>query len=179
MLIRQSAETLISLKQQQVDIEKELKELSKTRPVIHQLAYNPETKTGLKGIGIITASAMTAEIIHINRFFSNNSLALYCGLGMIEDETGKKRPGERKRMIRFPSYNRRLKYAFITAAKNFVRFNPDHHLSGMYRNLLKKGMTQLEARKRVARALVRMIFRILKNYEAEKIKQEDKGRQIG
>jgi hypothetical protein len=44
-----------------------------------------------------------------------------------------------------------------------VRFNPDSHLSGYFRNLVKKrGMKANEAYKRVARALVRVIFRMLR-----------------
>lgn len=49
----------------------------------------------------------------------------------------------------------------MTAARNYVHFNPDSHLAGYYRNLIKRGMTPLEATKRVARALVRVIFREL------------------
>ena len=47
------------------------------------------------------------------------------------------------------------------AARNYVMFNPDSHLSGYHRNLIKSGVKKNEARKRVARALVRVIFRKL------------------
>jgi len=49
----------------------------------------------------------------------------------------------------------------MTAARNFVLFNPDSHLTGYHRNLVKSGMDPLEATKRVARALVRVIYRKL------------------
>ena len=49
----------------------------------------------------------------------------------------------------------------MTAAKNFVIFNPDSHLAGYYNNLIKGGMKKLDARKRVARALVRVVFKDL------------------
>ena len=49
----------------------------------------------------------------------------------------------------------------MTAARNFVLYNPDSHLTGYYRNLVKKGMSPMEATKRVARALVRVIYRRL------------------
>jgi len=49
----------------------------------------------------------------------------------------------------------------MTAAKNFVHFNPGSHLAGYYRNLVKAGMSVTESRKRVARALVRVFFRVL------------------
>jgi hypothetical protein len=70
--------------------------------------------------------------------------------------------GERSKMIPNPQFNHRLKDVFITASKNFVLYNPDSHLSGYFRNLVRKrGMKANEAYKRVARALVRVIFRKL------------------
>ncbi len=111
-----------------------------------------------KGIGIITAATIIAEIIDINRFPTNNHLASYCGLGRKQHSTGTNHR-ERKGI----HYNRRLKNAFMTAAKNYVRFNPTSHLAGYFRNLItKREMTIIEARKRVARALVRYFYRILK-----------------
>jgi len=100
-----------------------------------------------------------SEIIDIRRFANDDRLASYSGLGRSEYSTG-----ERSKMIPNPQFNRRLKDVFITAAKNFVRYNPDSHLTGYFRNLVKKrGMKVNEAYKRVARALVRVIFRKLRS----------------
>ncbi len=176
MMIRQSAENIILLKGHKEEMKKILDNLAESREAVRVLAYDESNGNGLKGIGVITASTMIAEIIHINRFVKEDSLALYAGFGMVEDETGKKNRGERKKMKHTHDYNRRLKNAFMNAAKNFVHWNPDHHISGMHRNLIKNGMSRLEANKRVARALVRKIFRILKDYESENIrKMEENG----
>ena len=73
------------------------------------------------------------------------------------------------------NYNRRLKNYFITAAKCFVKFNPDSHLAGYHRHLRKQGMKPTEALKRVARALVRRIYidlRDLKIKETESAANE-------
>ena len=59
-------------------------------------------------------------------------------------------------------HNHRLKNAFFSAAKNITLHNPDSHLAGCYRSLLKRGMSITEALKRVARALARTIYRELK-----------------
>ena len=59
-------------------------------------------------------------------------------------------------------HNHRLKNAFFSAAKNITLHNPDSHLAGYYRSLLKRGMSITEALKRVARALARTIYRGLK-----------------
>lgn len=69
----------------------------------------------------------------------------------------------------------------MTAARNYVLFNPVLHLAGYYRNLLKCGMKKTDVRKRVARALVRVFFRVLYSlvgsYNSEKIEKEEIGRE--
>jgi len=94
---------------------------------------------------------------------TNDNFACYAGLGMKEHSTG-----NNAKLVPSRMYNRRLKDAFITADKNFVRCNPESHLAGYYKNLVKGGMSFTEARKRVARALVRVIFmRLLALIEEE------------
>ena len=119
-----------------------------------------------KGIGIITAATIVSEIIDIDRFPSNNHLASYSGLGRRQHSTGTGNT-ERKEIC----FNRRLKNAFMTAAKNYVKYNPTSHLTGYYRNLIaKRQMSITEARKRVARALVRYFYRILKKLSVQETK---------
>jgi len=108
------------------------------------------------GIGVLTSATLIAEIIDIRRFAKNDNLASYAGLARREYKTG-----DSDREIANHFFNPRLKHAFMTAAKNFVIFNPDSHLSGYYNNLIKGGMKRTDARKRVARALVRVFFRDL------------------
>jgi len=109
-----------------------------------------------RGIATLTAAKMIAEIIDIRRFAREDSLACYSGLGMREHTTG-----NTTMMIPTRLFNHRLKDAFMTAARNVVFYDPGSHLAGYYRNLVKAGMRPLEATKRVARALVRVIFREL------------------
>ena len=109
-----------------------------------------------RGIATLTAAKMIAEIIDIRRFAREDSLACYSGLGMSEHTTG-----TTTMMVPTWLFNHRLKDAFMTAARNVVLYDCDSHLAGYYRNLVKAGMQPLEATKRVARALVRVIFREL------------------
>jgi len=69
--------------------------------------------------------------------------------------------GDRENMKKARKYNRRLKDLFMTAALNVVHFDPTSHLAGYHRNFVKRGMEPTEAIKRVARALVRVIYREL------------------
>jgi len=141
----------------QLELKKEtislLKELALKRPAIFELQK-------IHGIGITTASIMISEIIDIRRFKNNNHLASYAGLTQKEHSSGPDK--ENRRMVYNYNFNKRLKNAFFTAAKNFVNNNPDSHLTGYFRNLIKKGMKVNEAYKRVARSLVRVIYRMLK-----------------
>ena len=149
-VIRGIAGHLVGLRQEQGQIESLLGRLGEDRPAVLALDRRP-------GIGGLTACKIAAEIIDIRRFPSESNLASYSGLGRVEFKTGNQ---ERERAA--CGYNRRLKDALMTAARNVVRFDPDSHLAGYDRWLLRRGMEPQEATKRVARALVRVIYRELK-----------------
>jgi transposase len=168
LMIRSSAQTILHTKQYLAEIRKVL-----GRSVVDNQAIKALEE--YRGISLITAATIVAEIIDIRRFVNDDRLASYAGLGMREYSSG-----DRNKMIpnRF-LFNHRLKDAFITAAKNFVRFNPDSHLSGYFRYLTKKGMSRTEAYKRVARALVRVFFKKLKSLikVEDSIQETQKGRE--
>jgi hypothetical protein len=149
LLIQSSARLIAQFKRDQSEMVKMMDEMTKdSLPV--------QTLEETRGIATVTASTLIAEIIDIRRFPSEGNLVSYSGFGMKEYTTG-----DITRMVRTQSFNRHLKDAFMTAARNFVIFNPDSHLTGYHRNLVKRGMDPLEATKRVARALVRVIYRKL------------------
>ena len=97
---------------------------------------------------------MVAEIIDIRRFASDDKLASYSGLGKVENKTA-----EGQKMKKAGKYNRRLRDLFMTAAMNVVQFDPTSHVAGYHRALRKQGMDATEATRRVARSLVRVIYR--------------------
>jgi hypothetical protein len=80
--------------------------------------------------------------------------------------------GDTTRMVSTRLFNHRLRDIFMTAARNYMLFNSDSRLAGYYRNLVKAGMNPVEATKRVARALVRVIFRILSSLD-DKAEEEN------
>jgi transposase len=166
LLIGNEAHHMLQLREQENSMSRLLAELIKDSGAAQALL----TK---RGIGTITAATMIAEIIDIRRFAREDSLACYSGLGLKQHSTG-----ETNRMIHTPFFNHRLKDAFMTAARNFVRFNPDSHLSGYYRNLVKNGMSSLEATKRVARALVRVVFKVLNTVVESQVARTEAGPQI-
>jgi hypothetical protein len=70
-------------------------------------------------------------------------------------------------MVPTELFNHRLKDAFMTAAWNVVHYNPESHIAGYHRNLVKAGKSPLAATKRVARALVRVVYRKLSTLAVE------------
>ena len=149
LVIRRSASQIQLFKREEVELQSALEELGLEKPPVQRLKE-------MRGIGTIIGSGVVAEIIDIRRFPSEDNLASYSGLGRVEDKTG-----ERESMNRARKYNRRLKDLLMTAALKVVQFDPNSHLAGYHRNLVKRGMQPLEATKRVARALVRVIYREL------------------
>ncbi len=158
-LIKNSADQVLSLSRQMRELRHLLDTITQDNEAVQLLR-------GYKGISTITATTLTAEMIDIRRFATDDNLASYSGLCRKEYSTGE-RSGEAANSV----FNRRLKDAFINAAKNFVRFNPESHLSGYCRNLIKGGMKITEAYKRVARALARTFFRRLTSLH--QIERED------
>ena len=60
--------------------------------------------------------------------------------------------------------------------------NPDSHPAGYYRNMVKEGMKKTDARKRVARALVRVFFKDLYSLveldnNSDKVEDEKRGKE--
>jgi transposase len=149
LLLSSSAHQIQRLKEEQQDIERMLEKMTAENVAVQALRQ-------MRGIATKTAAKMIAEIIDIRRFAREDSLACYSGLGMREHSTG-----QTTNMVPTQLFNHRLKDAFMTAARNVVHYNPDSHIAGYYKNLVKAGMSPLEATKRVARALVRVIYRKL------------------
>jgi transposase len=162
LLLRTSAEDIQRLKEELHGIEGMLQKLTAENAAVRELC-------AMKGIATNTASKMIAEIIDIRRFAREDSLVCYSGLGMQEHSTG-----QTTNMVSSELFNHRLKDAFMTAAKNFVNCNPESHIAGYHRNLVKAGMSRLEATKRVARALVRVIYRRLSVVTAQPSETETK-----
>jgi len=168
MVIRHSAGQIQRFKAEQGELVRMLDSLTEGNRAVQCLKSR-------RGIATLTAAKMVAEIIDIRRFAREDSLACYSGLGMREHSTG-----NTTMMVPTRLFNHRLKDAFMTAARNVVLYDPGSHLAGYYRNLVKAGMRPLEATKRAARALVRVIFRELSGLTETKVHDaEQKGPKEG
>jgi transposase len=151
VILRQIAENLLRLLEQETELEKALEAEAETRPQVKTLVER------YRGMGVFTASLIVEEIITIDRFPNDDHLASYAGLTKRDSSTGKN-----GRQVTTRACNLRLKAAFITLAKGYLLYNKDSHLERYHRNLLKQGMSKMEALKRTARALAREVYRFLK-----------------
>lgn len=155
--ISQAASNIRKYYRDKIEIQRALQNIAHKNLAISTLMKD-------KGMGILTASSIVAEIIDINRFSNDDKLASYTGLGRTENKTGTNE--HTKRSI---SYNRYLKDAIITGAVHHLMKNKESGYTKYYRQKINQGHSTFYARKALARALLRRIYRILK--EVEKVKK--------
>ena len=103
-----------------------------------------------KGMGNFTAALICGEIGTIRRFRDDDHLASYAGLTKRDYSTGKNLNQQQP-----ASCNKRLKTAFIGFAKAYLLNNKGSHLQKYHQHLLKRGLSRMEALKRISRALAR------------------------
>lgn len=153
--ISQTASNIRKYYRDKIEIKRALQVISQKNISISMLMRD-------RGIGILTASSIVAEIIDINRFSNDDKLASYTGLGRTENKTGTN--DHTKRSI---SYNRYLKDAVITAAVHHLIKNKESGYSKYYEQKINQGHSAFYARKALARALLRRIYRLLKQAKKE------------
>lgn len=163
-IIKYCAERILIIKKESKSLEKLIAEKTMNDSFIKMF-------TAFKGIGILTAAKIKAEMIDVRRFINDDHLASYAGLCLKDKSTGSFN-SERSSQY----FNHRLKDIFMTAVRNYIKFNSESHLAGYYRNLIKhRKMKVIEARKRAARAFVRTVFKLWNTIiELQFLKQTEK-----
>jgi transposase len=156
LIIKNTAETLLQMIEQKAQLDGALESAINDRPLVKAL------RNHYVGMGSYTAALIAEEIITIDRFKNDDRLASYAGLTKRSYSTGSNL-NQRKSS----SCNKRLKSAFITFAKGYLRCNKDSHLARYHQHLLQTGMSRMEALKRIARSLAREVHRNLKQMTVE------------
>jgi len=154
LVVKNTVARLLLDKVQKHDVEQMIAQVTENNKSVKILSE-------LNGIGVITASIIVAETVDIRRFINDDRYASYSGFGMHQKSTGDET--KTQRLVHTKKFNHRLKNAFMMAAKNIVLHNPDLHIAGYFNNLRKKGLSIIESRKRVARALIRKFFKMLRS----------------
>jgi len=83
-LIEEALAEIACLEQRSAHLERELARLTRADPIVHALMNIP-------GIGLLTATALRAAIVDIQRFASGRHLASWLGLTAREYSSGEKR----------------------------------------------------------------------------------------
>jgi len=163
-LIENLTELILTLYEQIKTLDETLNELKETIRAVRILESLP-------GAGIKTASRLVGEIQSIDRFDSHNQLAAYLGVACVDNQSG---THDQAKPI-FP-FNSIGKGAMMELASNMIRFDKE---SRRYHEKKKsEGKKPLDAMRRVARQIVKIIYRLLdeerKYVPYHQVKQEQK-----
>ncbi len=138
-------------------LQKQVKEFDKT--IEKQLSTIPNTLTSVKGIGLVYAAGIIAEIGDINRFPSQASLAKYAGLAWTQHQSSEFE-AEDTRLIK--SGNHHLRYYLCEAANSLRTCDPEFR---RFYNLKYREVPKHKHRRALAltaRKLVRLVYALLK-----------------
>lgn len=138
-------------------LQKQIKEYDKA--IEQQLSAIPNTLTSVKGIGLVYAAGIIAEIGDVNRFPSQASLAKYAGLTWTQRQSGEF-VAEDTRLIR--TGNHHLRYYLCEAANSLRKCDPEFR---RFYNLKFHEVSKHQHRRALAltaRKLVRLVYALLK-----------------
>ncbi len=125
------------------------------------LSTIPNTLTSVKGIGLVYATDIIAEVGNINRFPSQASLAKYAGLTWTQHQSSEFE-AEDTRLIR--SVNHHLRYYFCEAANSLRKCDPEFR---RFYNLKFHEVIKHQHRRALAltaRKPVRLVYALLKSF---------------
>lgn len=160
IIILSQTRRILELKDEIMMVDKKLEELGEKSPEVRQLKSIP-------GIGTKLSSRLVGEIGDINRFKSERQLAIYCGVACVDDNSGKKKT---TRVVR--KANKICKATMITAAGLTVQNIPES--MAYYAKKRTEGKEYNHALRCLARQLIKVIFRMLKENRSYTLKEEAK-----
>lgn len=149
VLLRMQRE-LKRLTQSQQQVHQKIERLTKTREDIQRIS-------SIKGIGLLTATALANRIGSIHRFVSADKLKAYLGLYPAQRQSGK-----RKIFTRLAKNGDKLiRHLMWNCAKSAARHNPA--CKQLFDRLTRKGYRITAAWAAVMRKLVQIVYGVLKN----------------
>ena len=126
----------------------------------------------IHGCGLLTASAIMAEVVTIRRFGSKEKLAKYAGIAPML-----KSSGAHHRLHTNPFGNRLLNKALHTIALSQIAIRGDDRGKVYYQKKLQEGKTKLWALRCLKRRLINLVFQTLKQAEIAKLEIKDPDQQ--
>jgi transposase len=148
MVIR-DAKRILELIQEITDLEKRMELLSSGSDIASRLT--------ISGFGKVCAAELAGEIGTINRFNSESSLALYLGMAVLDNSSGKYSGTKESKHV---NYN--AKAAMMTAVAIHIRTSEES--KKYYDKKRLEGKKHNQAVRSMSRHLVRVIWSMLKNH---------------
>jgi transposase len=147
MVIRSLAERILAVQEEITVLDRKMEDLGETSEGVQRLRSIP-------GVGTKLSSRLMGELGTIHRFRNANQLAIYCGVGCVDDDSGKRKVA--KAVFKA---NKICKQTMITLAGCTIRSCPESHR--YYRKKRDEGKTHNHALRCLARQMIKAIFRLL------------------
>ena len=159
-IISSSAKRVLELKEEIEILDSKLEDLGEKSTEVKRLI-------SMSGIATKLSSRLVGEIGDINRFAREDQLAVYCGIACIDDDSGK---SQKTRVVY--KANRRCKAAMIEIAGCTIRYVPES--KAYYEKKRAEGKKHNHALRCLARQLIKVIFKLLKEDRDYIMKEEVK-----
>ena len=159
-IISSSAKRVLDLKEEIKMLDGKLEELGEKSVEVKRLK-------SISGVGTKLSSRLAGEIGDINRFNSERKLAVYCGVACIDDDSGK----SKKTKVVYKA-NKICKATMIDIAGCTIRYIPESKI--YYDKKRAEGKKHNHAVRCLARQLIKVIFRMLKEDRDYIVKEEIK-----
>ena len=150
-MVTEDAKRMLELKSQIKRLEKEI------GPLVDQSDLARRLNT-IPGFGTITSAELAGEIGTLDRFESEDSLALYLGMCPLDNSSGKSKGSKAPRHV-----NKRAKSAIMTAVDRHIRSVP--RSKAYYDKKRSEGKKHNQAIRAMGRHMVRVIWSMMKNEE--------------
>jgi transposase len=151
---------ILDLKEEIELLDKELEETGAKSPEVRRL-------NSIKGIGTKLSSRLIGEIGDIGRFDRESQLAVYCGVACVDDDSGKS-----KKTKAVYKANKICQSTMITIAGCTIRYVPESR--AYYEKKRAEGKEHNHALRCLARQLIKVIFKMLKEDRDYIVKEEIK-----
>jgi transposase len=159
-IISSSARRVLELKEEIEMLDSKLEDLGEKSTEVQRLI-------SMSGVATKLSSRFVGEIGEINRFEKEEQLAVYCGVACIDDDSGKR---EKTRAVY--KANRICKATMIEIAGCTIRYVPESKT--YYDKKRAEGKKHNHALRCLARQLIKVIFKMLKEDRDYVIKDEVK-----
>ncbi|MEW5817451.1 MAG: IS110 family transposase [Spirochaetota bacterium] len=150
-----------------LELKEEIKVIDKELETLGEESREVKLLRSITGVGVKLSSRLMGEVGDINRFRNESQLAVYCGVACIDDDSGKK-----KNTKAVYKANKICKATMIEIAGCTIRYSSESMT--YYAKKRAEGKEHNHALRCLARQLIKVIFKMLKEDRNYIVKEEIK-----